>query len=177
MAGAITGGKVKVKNAVLSHLLSLQTKLVEVGVRIIQEEDGLVVTVPTKLKAADISTRPYPGFPTDLQAQYMSMMCVAEGTSMITENIWENRFMHCGELMRMGANIRIQGKSSLVTGVPHLSGAPVMASDLRASAALVLAGLVAQGQTTINRVYHLDRGYENLEQKLSQLGADIKRIK
>ena len=176
MAGAITGGTIKVKNAVLDHLLAVQTKLVEVGVRIIQEEDGLVVNVPSKLKAADISTRPFPGFPTDLQAQYMALMCISEGTSMVTENIFENRFMHCSELIRMGANIRIQGRSALVTGVPYLSGAPVMASDLRASAALVLAALVARGETVINRVYHLDRGYEALESKLSNLGADVKRI-
>jgi len=105
------------------------------------------------------------------------LMCVSEGTSVISENIWENRFMHCGELMRMGSNIRIQGNNAFITGVPSLSGAPVMASDLRASAALVLAGLVAKGQTTINRVYHLDRGYEALEQKLSSLGAQIQRVK
>ncbi len=177
LAGAITHGKIKIKNAILEHLLALQTKLVEVGVRITQEPDGLLVTVSNGLKSADIHTRPYPAFPTDLQAQYMSLMCVSEGTSVITENIWENRFLHCGELMRMGANIRIQGNNALVTGVPHLSGAPVMASDLRASAALVLAGLVAKGQTVINRVYHLDRGYESLEKKLSNLGATIERVK
>lgn len=177
LAGAITKGKVKIKNAVLEHLLALQTKLVEVGVRITQEPDGLLVTVSNGLKSADIQTRPYPAFPTDLQAQYMSLMCVSEGTSVITESIWENRFLHCGELIRMGANIRIQGNNAFVTGVPALSGAPVMASDLRASAALVLAGLVAKGQTVINRVYHLDRGYEFMEKKLSNLGATIERVK
>jgi UDP-N-acetylglucosamine 1-carboxyvinyltransferase len=177
MAGAITRGHLKVKGAILNDLLALHTKLVEVGVRITQEPDGLLVSVPNHLRAADVKTLPYPGFPTDLQAQYMALMCVSEGTSVISENIWENRFMHCGELMRMGANIRIQGNNAFITGVQNLSGAPVMASDLRASAALVLAGLVAKGQTTINRVYHLDRGYEALEQKLSSVGAKIQRVK
>lgn len=177
MAAAITGGKVKVRNAILDHMLAVQTKLLEAGVRITQDVGGLLVSVPNKLHASNITTSPYPGFPTDLQAQYMSLMCVSEGTSIIRENIWENRFMHCSELQRLGANIQIQEKSAIVTGCASLSGAPVMASDLRASAALALAGLVAQGETTISRVYHLDRGYEKLEEKLSSLGARIQRVK
>ncbi|MCX7919248.1 MAG: UDP-N-acetylglucosamine 1-carboxyvinyltransferase [bacterium] len=177
IAAAITHGDVFVTNAVIDHLLAVQTKLVEAGVRIMQEKNGLRVTVPNKLRPTDIKTSPYPGFPTDLQAQFMTLMCITEGSSVITETIWENRFMHVGELLRMGANIRIQGNSAIVTGVPYLSGAPVMASDLRASAALVLAGLVARGETVVNRVYHLDRGYERLVEKLSQLGANIERIK
>ena len=177
IAAALTHGNVKVTNAVLDHLLAVQTKLVESGVRIVQDKNGLRVTVPNKLRPSDIKTSPHPGFPTDLQAQFMTLMSITEGNSVITETIWENRFMHVGELQRMGANIRIQGNSAIVTGVPYLSGAPVMASDLRASAALILAGLVAKGETIINRVYHLDRGYEALEQKLTQLGATIERIK
>lgn len=177
MAAAITGGKVKVRNAILDHMLAVQTKLLEAGVRITQDAGGLLVSVPNKLHASNITTSPYPGFPTDLQAQYMSLMCVSDGTSIIRENIWENRFMHCSELQRLGANIQIQEKSAIVTGCASLSGAPVMASDLRASAALALAGLVAQGETTISRVYHLDRGYEKLEEKLSSLGARIQRVK
>jgi UDP-N-acetylglucosamine 1-carboxyvinyltransferase len=177
IAAALTRGNVKVTNAVLDHLLAVQTKLVESGVRIIQEKNGLRVTVPNGFRPTDIKTSPYPGFPTDLQAQFMTLLSITEGNSVISETIWENRFMHVGELQRMGANIRIQGNSAFVTGVPYLSGAPVMASDLRASAALILAGLVAKGETIVNRVYHLDRGYESLEQKFTQLGATIERIK
>jgi UDP-N-acetylglucosamine 1-carboxyvinyltransferase len=177
IAAALTHGNVKVTNAVLDHLLAVQTKLVESGVRIIQEKNGLRVTVPNGFRPTDIKTSAYPGFPTDLQAQFMTLLSITEGNSVISETIWENRFMHVGELQRMGANIRIQGNSAFVTGVPYLSGAPVMASDLRASAALVLAGLVAKGETIVNRVYHLDRGYESLEQKFTQLGATIERIK
>ncbi|MDI6783067.1 MAG: UDP-N-acetylglucosamine 1-carboxyvinyltransferase [bacterium] len=177
IAAALTQGNVKVTNAVLDHLLAVQTKLVESGVRITQDKNGLRVTVPNQLRPSDIKTSPYPGFPTDLQAQFMTLMSITEGNSVITETIWENRFMHVGELQRMGANIRIQGNSAFVTGVPYLSGAPVMASDLRASATLILAGLVAKGKTVINRVYHLDRGYEGLVDKLTQLGANIERVK
>ncbi|MDX1707854.1 MAG: UDP-N-acetylglucosamine 1-carboxyvinyltransferase, partial [Desulfobacterales bacterium] len=125
----------------------------------------------------DVETQPYPGFPTDMQAQFMVLMCVANGTSMITETIFENRFIHVSELERMGANIKIFGHTAIVKGVSGLSAAPVMATDLRASASLILAGLVAKGRTEVNRVYHLDRGYETIEKKFSQLGAGIKRIK
>ena len=129
-----------------------------------------------KIKPVDIKTLEYPGFPTDMQAQFMSLMSLAEGTSVINETIFENRFTHVAELQRMGADIQIEGRSAVVKGVPKLSAAPVMATDLRASASLILAGLAAEGRTVISRIYHLDRGYENIEQKLSALGADIKRV-
>ena len=130
-----------------------------------------------EIKGVDVKTQPYPGFPTEMQAQFMVLMCVAKGTSMISETIFENRFIHVSELERMGADIKISGHTAIVKGVPGLSAAPVMATDLRASASLILAGLVAEGQTEVNRVYHLDRGYETIEKKFSQLGAAIKRIK
>ena len=127
-------------------------------------------------QAVDISTAPYPAFPTDMQAQFMALNCIAEGTSSISENIFENRFMHVQELQRMGANIRLNGNTAIITGIERLTGAPVMATDLRASAGLILAGLAADGETTVERIYHVDRGYERIEEKLSMLGADIKRI-
>ena len=127
-------------------------------------------------RAVDIVTEPHPGFPTDMQAQFMALDCIAEGVATIDERIFENRFMHVNELMRLGADIHIEGNRATVTGVPRLSGAPVMATDLRASASLILAGLVAEGETTIDRIYHLDRGYEHIEDKLSRLGARIKRV-
>ena len=129
------------------------------------------------LEGIDVMTEPYPGFPTDMQAQMMALMSVASGAAMITETVFENRFMHVPEMCRMGANINVHGASAIVRGVPHLSGAPVMATDLRASVSLVLAGLAAEGETIVNRVYHLDRGYERLEEKLAACGADIERIK
>ncbi len=139
--------------------------------------DGFKVRRSGDLIGVDVMTEPYPGFPTDLQAQMMGLMTVAKGASMITETIFENRFMHVPELARMGANVTIHGASALVRGVPKLTGAPVMATDLRASVSLVIAGLVAQGETVLNRVYHLDRGYERLEEKLAGCGADITRLK
>lgn len=176
IAGAITNGKIEVKKVIPEHLQTLENKLIEAGVNIKVAESTILVDGTNKRHAVDITTLPYPGFPTDLQAQFMALMSVTEGTSVITETIWENRFMHVAELTRMGAKIKLEGNSAIVTGVPYLSGAPVMASDLRASAALVLAGLVAKGKTIVNRIYHLDRGYESIEKKLTQLGAHIKRI-
>jgi UDP-N-acetylglucosamine 1-carboxyvinyltransferase len=138
--------------------------------------DAVRVQAPERLRAADISTEEYPGFPTDMQAQYMVLMSVAEGAAMVTETIYENRFMHVPELNRMGARINVHGASAIVRGVSALSGAPVMATDLRASVSLILAGLAAKGETVVNRVYHLDRGYEAVEQKLAACGADIERL-
>jgi UDP-N-acetylglucosamine 1-carboxyvinyltransferase len=151
--------------------------LKEAGVALSIEENGVRVRGDGKVQGVDVTTLPYPGFPTDLQAQIMVLMAVAEGTSLVTETIFENRFMHAQELSRMGADIRLEGNRARIKGVPYLSGAPVMATDLRASVSLVLAGLVARGETEISRVYHLDRGYERIEQKLSAVGADIQRIR
>ena len=148
----------------------------DAGVEISEEEDGLGVNRLNGLHGVDVMTEPYPGFPTDMQAQVMALMSVAEGAAMVTETIFENRFMHVPELNRMGARINVHGASAIVRGVPGLSGAPVMATDLRASVSLVLAGLAASGETTVNRVYHLDRGYEAVEHKLAACGADIERV-
>ena len=152
-------------------------KLKEAGVDLVGGENSLGVKGNGKIKSVDVTTLPYPGFPTDLQAQIMVLMSVADGVSVITETIFENRFMHAQELDRMGADIRLEGNRAVVRGVKELSGAPVMATDLRASVSLILAGLVANGTTEVSRVYHLDRGYERIEQKLSKLGAAIERIK
>ncbi len=177
IAAAITGGNILLRNINLTLVDALAVKLSEVGVKIREEKDGLRVEGPKQIKAVDITTAPYPGFATDFQAQFMALMAVAHGTSVVVETIFENRFMHAQELVRMGADIKIEGKSAVVKGVKQLSGAPVMASDLRASAALVLAGLAADGLTEIHRIYHLDRGYEHMEKKLKKLGARIKRVK
>jgi len=177
VAAALTDGEVVVRGARSDHLDSFLMKLKETGVTISDEGDAIKVTGSTRVKSVDIATLPHPGFPTDLQAQMMALMAVADGVSVITENIFENRFMHAQELNRMGGNIRLEGKRAIVKGVQSLSGATVMATDLRASVSLILAGLVAKGVTEILRVYHLDRGYENIEQKLSGLGADIERLK
>jgi len=177
IAGAITGGDVTVTGARAEHLDVLLQKLEETGVAV-DRQDGTVRVRPGDCcRATDVRTAPHPGFPTDLQAQFMALMTIAEGRSMITETIFENRFMHVQELVRMGADIRVDGKTALVRGVGHLSGAPVMATDLRASVCLVLAALAAQNTSEISRVYHLDRGYERLEQKLSSLGADVQRVR
>jgi UDP-N-acetylglucosamine 1-carboxyvinyltransferase len=152
-------------------------KLKEAGVDLANDENSIRVKGIDEIKSVDITTLPYPGFPTDLQAQMMVLMSVADGVSVITETIFENRFMHAQELDRMGADIRLEGNRAVVRGVKELSGAPVMATDLRASVSLILAGLVANGTTEVSRVYHLDRGYERIEQKLSRLGAGIERIK
>jgi len=177
MAAAITDGEAELIGARLEHLNSVSIILAEAGVSMTETSQGLLVRRAHELCGTDVMTEPYPGFPTDLQAQMMALMCVANGASMITETIFENRFMHVPELKRMGANITVHNSSALVRGVPYLTGAPVMATDLRASVSLALAGLAAQGETTLNRIYHLDRGYERLEEKLAACGADIERIK
>ena len=176
VAAALTGGDIAVRGARSDHLDAFVLKLQEAGVGVAVAADEIRVKGAIKPKSVDITTLPYPGFPTDLQAQMMVLMSVSAGVSVITETIFENRFMHALELSRMGADIRLEGNRAVVKGVGSLSGAPVMATDLRASVSLVLAGLVAKGQTEISRVYHLDRGYEHIERKLSRLGADIQRI-
>lgn len=176
-AGAITRGDILVTNCNYFHLDALVAVLKRAGVKITSEVRGVRVRGPEKIGSVDIVTSPYPGFPTDMQAQIMTLMAVADGVSVINENIFENRFMHTSELRRMGADIRTYGKKAIVRGVGELEGAPLMATDLRASASLVLAGLKAKGLTEISRIYHLDRGYEGIEEKLSILGAEIKRVK
>lgn len=176
IAGAITGGEVFVRHAQAEHLEAFVQKLVATGIQLEVQADGMVVKGAGRPSSVDVITWPYPGFPTDLQAQMMALLTVGEGRSLITETVFENRFMHVQELARLGANIHIRGNTAAVTGVAFLSGAPVMATDLRASVSLLLAGLAAQGQTEVSRVYHLDRGYERIEEKLSQLGADIRRV-
>ncbi len=176
IATAMTRGNVLIKNCPLEYLDSLNLKLKEAGVDVRAENSGVRVIGDYPLRSVDIKTLPYPGFPTDMQAQMMAMMTISSGLSVITETVFENRFMHVGELKRMGADIIINGNCAIVKGVERLSGAPLMATDLRASASLVLAGLVADGVTEVSRIYHLDRGYENIEKKLSGLGARIKRI-
>ena len=175
-AAAITGGKIFLRGARLDHLGALARTLNEAGVAVTEQDGGVTVNRLNGLHGADVMTEPYPGFPTDMQAQLMAVMAVAEGAAMVTETIFENRFMHVPELNRMGARINVHGASAIVRGVPKLSGAPVMATDLRASVSLVLAGLAAGGETVVNRVYHLDRGYEALEAKLAGCGAEIERM-
>jgi UDP-N-acetylglucosamine 1-carboxyvinyltransferase len=177
MAAAITDGDVELIGARLEHLNSVARVMEEAGVRLEATGQGLRAYRANGLKGVDVMTEPYPGFPTDLQAQMMALMCVANGASMITETIFENRFMHVPELRRMGANITVHNSSAMVRGVPSLTGAPVMATDLRASVSLALAGLAAKGETILNRIYHLDRGYERLEEKLAACGAVIERVK
>ncbi len=179
VAAGITHGELYIENAHLYLMEDVAFVLSRMGLDVIEKDNGLFVSGKNcELVATDIVTEEFPGFPTDCQAQVMALMCLAKGTSTVTENIFENRFMHVQELVRMGANIHIQGtRTAVVRGVDHLSGAPVMASDLRASAALVLAGLAAEGETIINRIYHLDRGYDRLEEKLRSVGADIVRFR
>jgi len=179
LAAAITGGELIIKKARIEHLSALVDKLDQIGVKVTVDNYGNIhVKKRTAvLKPVDITTLPYPGFPTDMQAQMMALVAVSDGISVLTEKIFPDRFMHVSELNRMGADIFLEGASAIVKGVKRLSGAPVMASDLRASAALVLAGLVARGRTEISRIYHLDRGYENIEEKLIKVGAKIKRVK
>jgi UDP-N-acetylglucosamine 1-carboxyvinyltransferase len=176
IAGALSGGDVNVAGCEPQHLDALLQKLTEVGVKIARSGDSVRVLSNGELKASDVLTEEYPGFPTDMQAQYMALATQAEGTSIITENIFENRFMHALEMVRMGANIKIEGRRAIVRGKTPLSAAAVLASDLRASASLVLAALVADGETIIDRVYHIDRGYEHIEEKLRGVGAQIRRI-
>ena len=171
VAAAITRGNVLIKGIRRDHLGSVLDALRNIGVQMIPEGDDLRVIGPSSFQHVDLVTGAFPGLPTDMQAQLMALLCMADGISVVTERIYPDRFMHVAELSRMGANIRKEGASAIIQGVERLSGAPVMASDLRASAALVLAGLVAQGTTTVNRVYHIDRGYENIEKKMASLGC------
>jgi UDP-N-acetylglucosamine 1-carboxyvinyltransferase len=174
---AITGGDLVLKGVSLSTLSAIAEKFSEAGIDVRAEENGVRVARRNGLHGVDVMTQPYPGFPTDMQAQMMGLMTLAEGASMITETIFENRFMHVPELMRMGARINVHGASAMVRGVPELNAAEVMATDLRASVSLVIAALAAKGDTVINRVYHLDRGYERLEEKLAACGAEIERVR
>ena len=176
IAAAMTGGDVYIENAISEHLKPLIAKLKEAHVNVEEDINGIRVYSDGNLRAADIKTLPYPGFPTDMQAQFMAMLAVARGTGVVKETVFENRFMHVDELNRMGANIRIEGSSAYVEGVEKLTGCPVKATDLRAGAAMVLAGLVADGETEITNLHHIDRGYDELVEKLRGLGADITRI-
>ncbi|WEX11860.1 UDP-N-acetylglucosamine 1-carboxyvinyltransferase [Chelativorans sp. AA-79] len=176
VAAAITGGQLELIGARLEHMASVVQLLEVAGVSVWPGDRGLMVSRDGPLRAADLTTEPYPGFPTDLQAQFMALMCCAEGAALLRETVFENRFMHVPELMRLGANITLQGTTALVRGGASLKGAQVMATDLRASVSLVLAGLVSEGETIVNRVYHLDRGYEQLDRKLRMCGAEIERI-
>ena len=177
IAAAITGGELTLENANPEHLGAVMEKIKETGVKISRAKNKIRIKAPGMLHPVDVTTLPFPGYPTDLQAQIMALMAVTPGISIITEKIYPERFMHIAELNRMGSNIIKEGSSAIIKGVKHLTGAPVMASDLRASAALVLGGLAARGETEISRVYHLDRGYERMEEKLSNVGADIRREK
>ncbi|HPC03226.1 MAG TPA: UDP-N-acetylglucosamine 1-carboxyvinyltransferase [Syntrophales bacterium] len=177
IAAAMTGGDVRVLDCIPVHLDALTAKLAEAGSVIEKLENGIRVRGPERVASADVMTLPYPGFATDLQAQFMALMTRGTGTSVIRETVFENRFMHVQELVRLGADIRIDGNSAIVRGVERLTGAPVMATDLRASACLVVAALAAEGTTELSRIYHLDRGYDSLEKKLSGLGANIRRVR
>jgi UDP-N-acetylglucosamine 1-carboxyvinyltransferase len=176
VAGAITGGDVFVKDAVQENLEAVSATLSEAGVQLDWKENGVRVTTPRQLSAIELNTEPFPGFPTDMQAQMTGLLSLVPGTSVITEAVHTDRFMHVAELNRMGADILVRGHRATVRGVPKLSGAPIMASDLRAGAVLVLAGMAAEGETVVSRVYHIDRGYERIEEKLTAIGANIVRI-
>jgi len=177
IAAALTNGELELKNCNLDHLIAVVDRLEDVGVKISRDNGTIFVSSARRLNTVEMTTQPYPGFPTDLQAQLMALLCLADGMSVITERIFPDRFLHVGELNRMGARVRKEGPTAIIQGVKEMQGASVMASDLRASAALVLAGLVARGQTRIDRVYHIDRGYEKIEQKLAAVGAEIERVK
>ena len=176
IAAAMTRGDVYIANAISEHLKPVIAKLKEAGVKVIEDVDGIRVICDRRPRAVDIKTLPYPGFPTDMQAQFMAMLTISQGTSMVTETVFENRFMHVDELRRMGARIKIDGRTSVVEGQEKLTGCQVKATDLRAGAAIVLAALVAEGETQVGYIHHIDRGYDNLVQKLVSLGADIKRV-
>ncbi len=176
-AAAATGGNIRLTRTSAAYLDAVVDKLLDAGCDIVAERQAITLKAPPRLKAVSLRTSPYPAFPTDMQAQFMAVNCVAEGSAVIRETIFENRFMHAVELIRLGADIRIDASNAMVTGVDHLDGATVMATDLRASASLVIAGLVAQGETLIERIYHLDRGYERIEEKLGQLGAQVRRVR
>ncbi len=175
-AAAVTGGDIRLVKTSAAYLDTVVDKLMDAGCEITVERDAIRLVAPRRLKAVSLRTAPYPAFPTDMQAQFMAINCVADGVATIRETIFENRFMHVNELMRLGANIQIEGNNAIVRGVDHLDGATVMATDLRASASLVIAALVAQGETLIDRIYHLDRGYERIEEKLAKLGACVRRV-
>lgn len=175
-AAAVTGGEVRLTGTSSAYLDAVVDKLMDAGCDIVSERDSIRIKAPQRLNAVSLRTAPYPAFPTDMQAQFMALNCVANGVAMIRETIFENRFMHAVELQRLGADIRIDGNAAVVQGVARLQGASVMATDLRASASLVIAGLVAEGETVIERIYHLDRGYERLEEKLAALGASVRRL-
>lgn len=175
-AAAATGGEIRLTRTSSAYLDSVVDKLMDAGCEVISERDAIRLKGPDKLTAVSIRTAPYPAFPTDMQAQFMAINCVAQGSAVIRETIFENRFMHAVELQRLGADIKIDGNTAFVTGVARLQGATVMATDLRASAGLVIAGLVAEGETLVDRIYHLDRGYEHLETKLADLGARVRRV-
>jgi UDP-N-acetylglucosamine 1-carboxyvinyltransferase len=177
VAAAATGGSITLRETRADILETVLEKLTEAGARIKVAGDTIHLEMKGRPKAVSVRTAPHPAFPTDMQAQFMALNCIAEGSAMVVETIFENRFMHVQELRRLGAQIEVEGNTSVVRGVDHLEGATVMATDLRASACLVIAGLVAQGETVIDRIYHLDRGYEHIESKLSQLGANIRRLK
>jgi UDP-N-acetylglucosamine 1-carboxyvinyltransferase len=177
IAAAITNGELELKHSNMDHLIAVNDRLEEVGVKVERQNGTIYASSSRRLNAVEMTTQPFPGFPTDLQAQLMALLCLADGMSVITERIFPDRFLHVGELNRMGARIRKEGATAVIQGVKELRGAPIMASDLRASAALVLAALAAKGATRIDRVYHIDRGYEKIEQKLRAVGADIERIK
>ena len=176
VAGAITKGDVYVDGITEQQLPTVSEKLTEAGVNLDWDDKGVRVTTPRELRGIDVTTSPFPGFPTDMQAQIMGLLCLASGTSVIAENVHTDRFIHAAELNRMGANIMLDGKKAVITGVSRLSGAPVMASDLRAGAVLVAAGMAAIGETVVSRVYHIDRGYESIEEKLNNIGAKITRV-
>ena len=173
---AAAGGDVLLSGARADHLDAVIEKLQAAGVQVAAVEGGIRVVSTGRLTAQSFRTTEYPGFPTDMQAQFMAINCIADGTATVTETIFENRFMHVNELVRLGARIQIDGRRSVVQGVARLSGASIMATDLRASASLVIAGLVAEGETVVDRIYHLDRGYDRMEAKLRALGADIERV-
>jgi UDP-N-acetylglucosamine 1-carboxyvinyltransferase len=175
-AAAVTGGEIVLTHTSAALLDAVIDKLREAGCAIDCGADSIALKAPPRLKAVDVRTAPYPAFPTDMQAQFMAIDSVAEGSAVIRETIFENRFMHAVELIRLGADIRIDASNAVVTGVPALDGATVMATDLRASASLVIAGLAARGETRIERIYHLDRGYERIEEKLARLGANVRRV-
>ena len=175
-AAAVTGGSVRLTGTSSSYLDAVIDKLMDAGCEVVSERDAIRLSAPARLNAVSLRTAPYPAFPTDMQAQFMAINCVAKGVAMMRETIFENRFMHAVELQRLGADIRIDGNTAVVQGVAKLEGAAVMATDLRASASLVVAGLVAEGETVIERIYHLDRGYERLEEKLAALGAKVRRL-
>lgn len=175
-AAAATGGDIRLLKTSAAYLDTVVDKLMDAGCEITVERDAIRLVAPKRLKAVSLRTAPYPAFPTDMQAQFMAINCVADGVSTIRETIFENRFMHVSELMRLGADIQIEGNNAIVRGIERLEGATVMATDLRASASLVIAGLVAHGETLIDRIYHLDRGYERIEEKLAKLGACVKRV-